>query len=37
MGDTSKRLLWLDGVPYVGKRTLAARLRDQRGASVLDG
>jgi hypothetical protein len=36
MGDTGARLLWLNGAPFVGKRTLAARLRDQWGATVLD-
>lgn len=36
MDDIPARLLWLNGAHYVGKRTLAARLRDQWGATVFD-
>lgn len=36
MAEAPPRLLWLNGPHYVGKRTLAAQLRDQWGAAVLD-
>lgn len=36
MGEALPRLLWLNGPHYVGKRTLAARLRDRWGVVVLD-
>lgn len=36
MSEATPRLLWLNGPHYVGKRTLAGRLRDEWSAVVLD-